>query len=111
MHMSPSVLRRCLIFAALACLLFGADLAGADDAAKSESAAPTDGVACWPAHRAKCRPVPMGDVAVGGFLGKRIDQNLDSVLAALESPIPRGFEARAAGKEPPPETRRLAAED
>jgi hypothetical protein len=67
-------------------------------------------VARWPAARAKCRPVPLMDVEIDGFLGRRIDQNLPSVLAALESPIPRGFEARAAGRKPPPETRRLAAD-
>lgn len=67
-------------------------------------------VARWPSERAKCRPVPMPHVAVSGFLGNRIDLNLNSLLAGLKSPIPRGFEARAAGIDPPHETLRLAAD-
>ena len=67
-------------------------------------------VADWPGERAKCRPVPLGHVQPSGFLGERIARNLDSLLAGLESPIPRGFEARARGQEPPPETNRLAAD-
>lgn len=67
-------------------------------------------VADWPAERAKCRPVPMSHVRVSGFLGRRIDMNSKSILPGMESPIPRGFEARAKGKKPPPETRRLAAD-
>ena len=67
-------------------------------------------VADWPAERAKCRPIPLRNVTVSGFLGKRINANLQSVLAGLESPIPRGFEARADGRIPPPETNRLAAD-
>ncbi len=67
-------------------------------------------VARWPAERARCRPVPLADVRIGGFLGKRIDQNLPSLMAGLHTSIPRGFEARGAGKDLPPETRRLAAD-
>jgi DUF1680 family protein len=64
----------------------------------------------WPAQYAKCQPVPLCQVKVSGYLGKRIDRNLNSVLMALKSPIPRGLEARAAGKPLPPEANRLAAD-
>ncbi len=67
-------------------------------------------VADWPAERAVCRPVPIGQVKVAGFLGKRVDLNLPSILAGLQTPLPRGFEARAAGKKLPPEAHRLAAD-
>lgn len=64
----------------------------------------------WPARNSKLRPVPMSRIQVDGFLGKRIRQNVPSLLKGLQSPIPRGFEARVAGREPGPETRRLAAD-
>ena len=37
----------------------------------------------WPGEEAVCRPVPLKDVTVSGFLGERIDRNLDPVLAAI----------------------------
>jgi len=67
-------------------------------------------VADWPGDRAVCRPVPMAHVEVSGFLGARIDRNLDSVLKGLDSPIPKGFEARAKGEDLPEECNRLAAD-
>ena len=67
-------------------------------------------VADWPTTWAQCRPVPLRQIRISGFLGKRIDAHLPSVLLGLESPIPRDFEARANGREPPPETCRLAAD-
>jgi len=62
----------------------------------------------WPARHAKCRAVPLTEVETGGYLGKRIDRNPASVLLALESPIPKGFEAAVMGTKPP--TYRLAAD-
>jgi len=62
----------------------------------------------WPVQHAKCRPVPLTRVKAGGYLGKRIDRNPASVLLALESPIPKGFEAAVMGTEPP--KYRLAAD-
>jgi DUF1680 family protein len=67
-------------------------------------------VADWPAERAKCRPVPLRHVHATGFLGQRIDANLTSLLKGLDTPIPRGFEARVKGVELPPESSRLAAD-
>jgi uncharacterized protein len=64
----------------------------------------------WPATHATCTPIPLTDVALTGYLGRYVTQNRDSVIAALASPIPRGFEARAAGQTPGPETDRLAAD-
>ncbi len=64
----------------------------------------------WPMRYAACRPVPLAHVEPGGYLGTRIKRNLRSVSAGLESAIPRGFEARAAGKALPPEADRLAAD-
>ena len=52
----------------------------------------------WPARHAKCRPVPLREVGVSGYLGQRIDRNLSSVLAGVACPVVRGFEARAEGK-------------
>ena len=86
-------------------LLMAAAWAGAGEARKM-----TNIVADWPASHAACRPVPMGAVTVAGFLGDRCDRNKAALLAAMRGPLPRGFEARAAGKEPPPETNRLAAD-
>ncbi len=72
---------------------------------------PPDVVAAdWPAAFARCHPVPLRSVEARGFLGERIRRNTTSLLKGLDSPFPKGFEARAAGKEPGPETRRLAAD-
>jgi len=52
----------------------------------------------WPADRAICRPVPLRDVKLVGFLGAHVDaNNRISLLEGLKSPIPAAFEARAAG--------------
>jgi len=64
----------------------------------------------WAARHAQCQPVPSREVCVSGYLGQRIGRNLRSVLAGLNSPIPDGFEARAAGRPLPPEANRLAAD-
>jgi len=62
----------------------------------------------WPASHAKCQPVPLTETKVSGYLGKRIDRNPASILLALESPIPKGFEAAVTGSKPPKS--RLAAD-
>jgi len=62
----------------------------------------------WPAQHAQCQAVPLTKVQVRGYLGKRIDRNPASILLALESPIPKGFEAAVLGTRPP--TYRLAAD-
>lgn len=62
----------------------------------------------WPGRHAKCRAVPLTEVKVRGYLGRRIDRNLASLLLGLKSPIPKGFEAAAAGTTQP--TYRLAAD-
>jgi len=67
-------------------------------------------VADWPNGHAKCRPVPLTHIKASGFLGKRINANLNSILIGLKSALPRGFEARAKGEEPGPECNRLAAD-
>ncbi len=68
----------------------------------------------WSLENAMCQPVPLNKTDVSGYLGKRIERNLESVMLGLESPIPAGFEAAAEGKEPPPfsakKTGRLAAD-
>ncbi len=64
----------------------------------------------WPEARARCHPVPLNNVRASGFLGRRIQANARSLMEGLKSPVPRGFEARAAGREPGPETKRLAAD-
>ncbi|MCC7155645.1 MAG: glycoside hydrolase family 127 protein, partial [Bryobacterales bacterium] len=64
----------------------------------------------WPVSFARCHPVPLRNVETRGFLGDRVTRNGASVLRGVETPLPRGFEARAAGAEPGPETRRLAAD-
>ncbi|MBT3272003.1 MAG: hypothetical protein HN368_02520 [Spirochaetales bacterium] len=56
----------------------------------------------WSLESAKCRPVPLHETDVSGYLGRRINRNLASLMLGLESPIPAGFEAAAVGKEPPP---------
>ncbi|MCD6288850.1 MAG: glycoside hydrolase family 127 protein, partial [Candidatus Hydrogenedentes bacterium] len=62
----------------------------------------------WPLRHAKCCPVPLTEVKAGGYLGKRIDRNPASILLALKSPIPKGFEAAVTGSKPP--SYRLAAD-
>lgn len=62
----------------------------------------------WPAKIGKVQPVPIPNIKVSGYLGKRIDRNLESLMLGLESPIPKGFEAAVAGTEPP--KYRLAAD-
>jgi uncharacterized protein len=76
----------------------------------SKLAMSSNNVADWPCKYAMVMPIPLQDVTVAGFLGQRIDANTQSILAGLESPIPRRFEARYDGYEPPPETERLAAD-
>ena len=56
----------------------------------------------WSLEYAKCRPVPLNEADVSGYLGRRIDRNQASLMLGLKSPIPAGFEAAAVGKEPPP---------
>ena len=53
----------------------------------------------WPARHAHCQPIPNGAVAVSGYLGRRIDQNLDSLLAGLARPVVRYFEACVEGRQ------------
>ena len=62
----------------------------------------------WPETIAKVQPVPITNTKVTGYLGKRIDRNLESLILGLESPIPKGFESAVAGTEPP--KYRLAAD-
>lgn len=62
----------------------------------------------WPETIAKVQPVPITNTRVSGYLGKRIDRNLESLILGLESPIPSGFESAVAGTEPP--KYRLAAD-
>ena len=65
-------------------------------------------VADWPNGYAKCLAVPLTEVEVHGYLGRRIDRNAGSLLLGLKSPIPDGFRAVVAGTEPP--EYRLAAD-
>lgn len=58
----------------------------------------------WPGERATVRPIPLPDVKVGGFLGRRMEVNRPSLLAGLESPIPKAFEALARGERPGQDT-------
>ena len=53
------------------------------------------GAADWPAKRAKVQPVAINNIQVTGYLGKRIDRNLESLMVGLESPIPKVLEAAA----------------
>ena len=69
---------------------------------------PSFGAADWPSEIAGAQPVAINDVQVSGYLGKRIDRNLESLMLGLESPIPKVLEAAAAGLEPP--KYRLAAD-
>jgi uncharacterized protein len=65
-------------------------------------------VADWPKGNAKCLAVPLTEVEVHGYLGRRIDRNVGSLLLGLKSPIPDGFIAVVAGTEKP--EYRLAAD-
>ena len=47
----------------------------------------------------RLRPVGLGQVRLGGFLGEHVRANEGSLLAALECPIHRGFEAQATGEQ------------
>jgi len=87
----------------LAVLLGASDVVGNEPDKSIEYCA-----ADWPARRAKCRPVPLTKVKVRGYLGKRIDRNPASILFAMKSPIPKGFEAAVAGTKHP--MYRLAAD-
>lgn len=62
----------------------------------------------WPEKIAKVQPIPLTHVEVSGYLGKRIDRNLESLILGLQSPIPKGCESAVAGTEPP--EYRLAAD-
>jgi DUF1680 family protein len=62
----------------------------------------------WSGEIAKAQPVPLRQTSVSGYLGKRIARNLESLMLGLETPIPEGFEAAAAGEDPP--KYRLAAD-
>ena len=62
----------------------------------------------WPSTIAKVQPVSISNTQVTGYLGKRIDRNLESLMLGLESPIPKDFETAVAGKEAP--KYRLAAD-
>jgi DUF1680 family protein len=64
----------------------------------------------WPADHATSQPVPLTAIDARGYLGRYVEQNLASVLAALDSALPKGFESVAAGVPAPPETDRLAAD-
>jgi len=68
----------------------------------------TYGAGDWPQRIAKAQAIPIPNTQVSGYLGKRIDRNLESLMLGLESPIPKGFEAAVAGTEPP--KYRLAAD-
>ncbi|MBN1417425.1 MAG: glycoside hydrolase family 127 protein [Planctomycetes bacterium] len=65
----------------------------------------------WPPSNAVCRPIPLGDVKLRGFLGAHVDaNNRRSIPAGLASPIPKAFEARARGADPAAICRRLATD-
>jgi len=65
----------------------------------------------WPAEHAVCRALSLRAVRVGGFLGQHVDaNNRRSLLAGLESPIPKAIEARARGEQPPDPCKRLATD-
>jgi hypothetical protein len=85
-------------------ILLGASFAQGAETDKSGAYRAAD----WPASHAKCQPVPLTETQVSGYLGKRIDRNPASLMLALKSPIPMGFEAFLAGTAPPKS--RLAAD-
>jgi DUF1680 family protein len=65
----------------------------------------------WSADHTVCRPIPLGDVKLGGFLGLHVNANNHaSIPAGLKSAIPAAFEARGRGEEPPAACRRLATD-
>ncbi len=65
----------------------------------------------WSGERTVCRPIPLGDVKLGGFLGAHVDaNNRASIPAGLKSAIPAAFEARGRGEPPPAVCRRLATD-
>ncbi|MFT7160826.1 MAG: DUF1680 family protein [Bacteroidia bacterium] len=66
------------------------------------------GAADWSVKRAKVQPVAINDIQVSGYLGKRIDRNLESLMLGLKSPIPKVLEAAAMGLKVP--KYRLAAD-
>jgi len=107
-HLMDAFLLDLMLVSLIAAAVGPADESESPSSSKSISS--TNLVARWPDARARCVPASLKEVEIGGFLGERIDQNLDSVMAGLDSAIPRGFEARARGEDPPPETRRLAAD-
>jgi hypothetical protein len=48
----------------------------------------------WPVERTVCRPIPLGDVKLEGFLGSHVDANNHaSIPAGIKSAIPAAFEA------------------
>ncbi|NND07245.1 MAG: hypothetical protein HKN87_12775 [Saprospiraceae bacterium] len=73
-----------------------------------EGEIPSFGAADWSKKMAKVQPVAINNIQVAGYLGKRIDRNLESLMLGLKSPIPKVFEAAAQGVEPP--EYRLAAD-
>lgn len=63
--------------------------------ARSEAAAIS---ADWPTAGGRPRPVPMGAMTLGGFLGGRVElNNGPSLTVGLDSPVFRGYEADAVG--------------
>lgn len=65
----------------------------------------------WNPDHVTCRPVPLTEVRLQGFLGRHVDaNNRRSLLAGLTSPIPAGIEARARGQQPPKACNRLATD-
>lgn len=90
------------------CLLAGC--APGSSATVSDRANQPPLVGNWPVPHGGARPVSLRAIQVGGFLGRHIDASNASLARCLESPIPKAFEARAAGIEPPPECKRLATD-
>ena len=67
-------------------------------------------IADWPDKKTRCKPVPFGKVELRGFLGKYVEQNLESLLFAAESALFDGFKAKAAGRQQDDMQYRLAAD-
>lgn len=100
-----------LICIAAAVAMCGWAVPGAAGDSPSNPNGTAPAVGDWPAEHAAVRPIPLGAVELDGFLGGRVEaNNRVSLLAGLDSPIPVGFEALAAGREIPPIARRLAAD-
>lgn len=92
-----------------AALLAKVEVVGAG--ANSERGRADKCCADWPSSHAGSQPVPLYGVRVsGGYLGRRIERNLQSVLLGLETRITKPFKARAAG-EPVVELRNSADSD